>query len=673
MNDHAFRRRVGQHANAWRDHPRRFVRRTALLALAAHAAGWALLIVVVALAGAAWAGLFLGATGLWRAAAWLGVLVTAALAWPMWRALRLRPASPAGLPITRPQAPALFAQIDQVVARLHAAPIDSVRLDTSLAPRLIEQPRLGVLGLCRHTLVLGLPLMLALGPAPLAALIAVELAPLRRAASWRAALSEPAPWLERQRRLWTGLAAAWRPSRLLPHWADAWLAPFFERFLPRFEARALVIARDEAVTADRLALADGGGAALAQALLRTGIQRHFLDEVFWPRRWDNTRQSAVPDALPMRELRLLIGASLRHPQAKAWLHESLHEAPSRVDGRPDGRATLRERLALTGENTAITPMGSPSAAEALLGGPLDGWVDTLDSLWQRQVAEEWAEHYHAHRQRERLLTELAEADAEKPLPLEDHLLWARTAQAVKGAEAAVPIAHEALSRHAKSCAARFLLGSVLLDTQGPLAARSREPEMPALAAEGVDVLQALIQLDEAVDRFGRPVRKELPDPTWSLPAARRLERALVQREDIEALRTLRARLPELEREAERALAALNNFDGAQTLMPARLSARTLRPLLDRLHREPAVGRAWLFAKTDTRAHGWVLHLLVIERSNSLDQPGPRHEWPALRALLDPPFPCRVIDLSHPDWTGPRRMDLVQQFHDTGGGRIHARS
>jgi hypothetical protein len=107
------------------------------------------------------------------------------------------------------------------------------------------------------------------------------------------------------------------------------------------------------------------------------------------------------------------------------------------------------------------------------------------------------------------------------------------------------------------------------------------------------------------------------------------------------------------------------------LGPARMGGRSLRPLLDRLKRENAVGRAWLLAKTDTRARGWVLHLLVIERSTTLDQPGPRHAWPELRALLDPPFPCRVIDLSHPDWTGPRRMDLVQQFQETTGARIHA--
>lgn len=672
MNEQAFRRRVGQHANAWRDRPRRFLIETALAALAALALGWATIALVVAMAGWAIVTLAGEAASAWQAAAWMLLLAAAGAAWPLARLLRLQPAVPLGLALAPGQAPALSALIDEVRAQLHAAPVHEVVLDTSLGARLVERPQLGPLGLNRHTLVLGLPLMMSLTPGALAALLAVELAPLRRAPDWRSAWREPAPWLERQRRLWAGLAATWRPARLLPQWADAFVTLFLRHFWPRFEARALVVARDEAVAADRLACSLGRGPALAQALLRTAIQQHFLDEVFWPRRWDNTRQSAVPDALPLRELKVLIAASLRHPQAKAWLQESLHAAPSRVHGRADGRAALRERLALTGEPLAITAATGPNAAEALLGAELDGWIDTLDRHWQQRVAADWADRHHDHRQRERLLTELAEADAEKPLPLDDHLLWVRTAHAVLGAAAALPVARAALSRHATSAAARHLLGSLLLDAQGPLPPRSREPDLLAPAAEGAGLLMALVHDDERLDRFGRAVRQELADPSWSLHAARRLERAWMQREDLGALRLLRSRLPELEREADQALGALLNFDGGQALTPARLSARALRPLLDRLRREPAVGRAWLFAKTDTRARGWVLHLLVIERSNSLDQPGPRHEWAELRALLDPPHPCRVIDLSHPDWLGPKRMDIVQQFMDTAGGRIHAR-
>lgn len=672
MSEQAFRRRVGQHANAWRDRPRRFLIETAMAALTAKALGWAAIVLVLAMAWWAIVSLAGEATGAWQAAAWLLLVVAAGTAWPLARLLRLQPAAPLGLALAPGQAPALEALIDEVRAQLHAAPVRQVVLDTSLGARLIGRPRLGPLGLSQHTLVLGLPLMMSLTPGPLAALLAVELAPLRRAPDWRSAWREPAPWLERQRRLWAGLVAAWRPARLLPQWADAFITLFLRHIWPRFEARALVVAREEALAADRLACSVGRGPALAQALLRTAIQQHFLDEVFWPRRWDGTQQSAVPDALPLRELKVLIAASLRHPQAKAWLQESLHAAPSRVDGRPDGRAALRDRLALTGEPLAITAAVGPNAAEALLGAGLDGWIDALDRLWQQRVAPDWADRHHDHRQRERLLTELAEADAEKPLPLDDHLLWARTTHEVLGAAAALPVAREALARHATSAAARHLLGSLLLDAQGPLAPRGRELDLPEAAAEGTGLLAALVHADERSDRFGRMVRQELEDPSWSLPAARRLERAWMQREDLDALRALRSRLNELEREADQAMGALLNFDGGQALTPARLSGRALRPLLGRLRREPAVGRAWLFAKTDTRARGWVLHLLVIERSNSLDQPGPRHEWAELRAMLDPPHPCRVIDLSHPDWTGPKRMDIVQQFMDTSGGRIHAR-
>jgi hypothetical protein len=665
MRDDAwFRRQVGRHTNSWRDQPQEFARRTAVDA-GLLLGGVVLLALVLAL-------LFLLALWGWLTsehwgAMWgvFGLLVLAA-AWPLARALRLRAAEPDGVVVAPQQAKEVHALVEKMRAQLHATPIDELRFDVSLQVRLVAQPRLGVLGLPRQVLVIGLPLMMALGAEPLGALIAHALVPLRRDTGWRQAWKEPAAWVERQRRTWAALSAVWAPTRLLPWWQDAVLAPFMNRYLPRFDARAVVLGREEAAIADRLVLTHCGASALATALMGPAVQQHFLDEVFWPQRWAGARDSHLPNVLPLRELRALVAASLRHPQARGWLHDALSAVPP----RGDLRAALRDRLALTGDAARLSKRASEgrSAADALLGRQLDGWIDTLDIYWQRQVAPEWAELHRAHRERERLLTELEESHATRPLSLDDHLLWIRVATQVHGAAAAVPIAREAVQRHPKSPGARYLLACALLDARGLLPSRHLLPDLPPDANEAMELLRKLSD-DDANDPAGGP--SDSHDLSWALPAARKLERALIQREGIEALRAVRLRIGELERDADRALGILTDFSGPQVMGPARLGSRTLRPLLERLKRERAVGRAWLLAKTDTRARGWLLHLLVIERSTSLDQPGPYHGWPELRALLDPPFPCHVIDLSHPDWTGPRRMDLVQQIQETAGGRIHA--
>jgi hypothetical protein len=664
MDDAWFRRQVGRHTNSWRDRPREFARRTgrdAAIALGAVAA------LGVVLAIGLLVSLFGWLRGSWGSL-WLifGLLLLAA-AWPLVRALRLRAAEPDGVVVGPQQAKEVHALVEKTRSALDAAPIDELRFDASLEVKLVMQPRLGVLGWPRHVLVIGLPLMMALGTEPLAALVAHALVPLRRQSDWREAMREPAAWVERQRRTWAALAAVWTPSRLLPWWQDAVLAPFMNRFLPRFNARAVVLGREEAATADRLVLAQCGAPALATALMGPAVQQRFLDEVFWPQRWASARESHLPNVLPLRELRALIGASLRHPQATGWLHDSLQALPP----KGDLRAALRDRLALTGDAARLSKRASEgrSAADALLGRQLDGWIDLLDAHWQREAAAEWADVHRTHREREKLLTELAESHASRPLALDDHLLWIRTASQVQGPASAVPIAREAVTRHPKSPGARYLLACTLLDARGLLPSRHLLPDLPPDANEALGLLRELSDDDAKEAKGGGAVDSN--DLSWALPAARRLERALIQREGIEALRAVRLRIAELERDTDKAMDVLTDFSGPQILGPAKMGGRTLRPLLERLKREPAIGRAWLLAKTDTRARGWVLHLLVIERSTSLDQPGPRHEWAELLALLDAPVSCHVIDLSHPDWTGPRRMDLVQQFQSTAGGRIYA--
>lgn len=664
MDDAWFRRQVGRHTNSWRDRPREFARRTgrdAVMALAGVAGLAAVLAILLLISLIGW---LRGSWGsLWLV---LGLLVLGA-SWPLLRALRLQARPPSGVVIGPQQAKEVQALVEKTRTAMGAAPIDELRFDASLDVRLVMQPRLGILGLPRHVLVIGLPLMMALGTEPLTALIAHALAPLRRESDWREALREPSAWVERQRRAWDALAEAWTPSRLLPWWQDAVLAPFMTRFLPRFNARAVVLGREEAAIADRLVLSQCGAPALATALMGPAVQQRFLDEVFWPQRWASARESHLPNVLPLRELRALIGASLRHPQATGWLHDSLQALPP----KGDLRAALRDRLALTGDAARLSKRASEgrSAADSLLGRQLDGWIDLLDAHWQREAAPQWAELHNTHRERERLLTELAESHASRPLSVDDHLLWIRTASQVQGPASAVPIAREAVTRHPKSSGARYLLACTLLDARGLLPSRHLLPDLPPDANEALGLLRELS--DENLEEGkGSLDSSELG---WALPAARRLERALIQREGIEALRAVRLRIAELERDAAKAMDVLTDFSGPQLLGPARMGGRALRPLLDRLKREPAIGRAWLLAKTDTRARGWVLHLLVIERSTSLNQPGPRHEWNELVALLDAPAICQVIDLSHPDWLGPRRMDLVSQFQETAGGRIYASS
>src|SRR5437588_401834 len=103
-----------------------------------------------------------------RDAAWLSVklgLVVGALALVVLRSLWVRLEPPTGEPLTRQEAPAFFARLDRLVARLHTPRVHQVLVTEDFNAAVMQLPRLGIFGWYRSYLLIGLPLMQCLsGP-----------------------------------------------------------------------------------------------------------------------------------------------------------------------------------------------------------------------------------------------------------------------------------------------------------------------------------------------------------------------------------------------------------------------------------------------------------------------------------------------------------------------------
>lgn len=645
MDDHAFRALVAQHEMSCRHAPRRFLRQTAAWALLGHAVIGGVLL--LAAAGLLWAlgGLLAGRFHFWRL---LLIGGCASLLWSLLQALWTPSAPLPGRRLRREEAPRLFELIDKLRRRAAAPPLDEVVLDDQLNAAIVQQPRLGVLGWHRNSLVLGLPLLMGLDSRQAAAVMAHEFGHLR------AGHAKLGAWLYRTRRSWWLLARDRQRARFGPAFADLGLQLFFQHFFPRFNARAFVLARQQEVEADRLAHQLVGAPPAAQGLLALGVLSRYLAEDFWPRVWARCQDEATPQARPLQALRRLLPGALRHEEAPRWLRDGLKTLPEPSDTHP----SLRDRIELAQARPELPPPPARSAAEQLLGvALLDQLCEELDQQWQLRSSPAWTERHRALLQARRQIEELAAADAEAPLPLAERLLWVRSVWQLDGPGAAVPLLRETLQRHRAPAEARYLLGRALLDGLRPLRPPAQQPDSPELR-EALGLLQALA--DEGRETLSHE-QALASDPQWRLPAARLLEDALAQREAWGPLKDLRERLRTLERQSEEALARLHDFDGEQRLSPARLGPRVLRSTLDMLRREASVGRAWLWRKTDPGCAGWALHLLVIERSQVLGQPDAEHWWAHLREQLDLPLQCMVIDLGHPYWRDIARADLVLQF------------
>ena len=625
MQDHAFRRLVAAYELDSRDDPRRFAIVTAALAALGYAA------IVAALAGAA-IGLGWGVAQLLhgRVRSWKLMLVLgcASLLVSLLRALWMRSQEPQGIAITRRDAPRLFELVEKLRRRTGAPRPHRVLIDGELNAAVVQQPRLGLLGWHRNTLIVGLPLLMGLDTKQFAAVLAHEFGHLKGAHGKLGA------WVYRTRRSWYRLAAARERVGLGSSVADLALAFFFRHFFPRFNARAFVLSRQQEYEADRAAHEIVGREPAAESLLAIELQARYLHELFWPTVWRRAAHAASPaEERPYRAMQRALQGATAHTKARSWLKEALKRLPDLADTHP----CLRDRLDFADVPARLPAPVQLSAAQALLGEALPAWISRMDHHWRGQVGAAWVQRHRDARAQRQLAEELAAELASGPLDPDEHLLWARAARLHDGEAAEVTVLRRMHQDHPGNLEARYELGITLIDADDS-----------QLNEEGAALLRGVAEA-------------EAGNHPWALGAAERIEAWLQARERFDELKTWRATLARIEERSGAAWEALHDFDTPLQLGPHGLGRRVLRPLEDLLRGEKAAGRAWLVRKSAEGAPAWRFCLVIVERSRLLGQPDPQSWWAELHERIELPCPFMVIDLANPYWKDPARAPMVAQL------------
>ena len=272
----------------------------------------------------------------------LVIAVAGLLWWATVRALRLRRSTPAGVPVLRQHAPALWAMLDDASVVAGVKPPDSVTVVAGATVALFQPLRLGGLLGGRRELHLGLPLLQAWDESRLRAAVVHELAHGSPALGGRFAP------LARRGRVALGRIVPRIPRRspagpLLRAWA-------------RFYLRAdTPFSHGQELAADRVAASFAGPRAAA-AVLRDrpaleGLQQLFHAEYVSP----GWQTGLIPDDVFGGFLRVLAARS----DDMAALRSREPEPPGEWDPHPP----LATRLAAL---SALTPEG-PEAAEKPAG------------------------------------------------------------------------------------------------------------------------------------------------------------------------------------------------------------------------------------------------------------------------------------------------------------------
>jgi len=422
-------------------HPRAYRARVALLVVAGYACLVGLLLVVFSLAVAALWGVQ------YASAAVKLTLGLSAFAYGVGRVLRTRLPSPGGLPVTRRDAPALFALLEQIRRAVGGPRLSHVWLVGDFNAGVTQLPRLGLSRAPTNHLALGLPLMLALSPEQLRAVLAHEIGHVSRAHGYVTG------WVHRVRSTWQQLVRDVDGQR-----RGAFLIKrFCARYFPYVAAYSLVLSRRQEYEADASAATFAGARGLADALVRLEVIGAFLKERFWPALLAIADDDPTPPD-PYARLQAALEGDLAPAETEEWLAQTLARSTTSADTHP----SLADRL------QALREMPSPplaverSAAEEYLGPFLSTATARLGEAWRASIRAQWQQRYCEVAAARRELTALAARAGEGPLGDEEAWRHATLTEQLHGSAAALPLYEAMIARNARLAPAHFAIGRIRL-------------------------------------------------------------------------------------------------------------------------------------------------------------------------------------------------------------------
>lgn len=457
-----------------RDQPFRYKLKLFLLAILGM--GYVALMLVIALAcsvGLVLLGIFSKNPLLVKALIKIAV-VPLGLAFFILKAMWIRFEEPEGYPLDESEAPRLFAEIGRLRKPLNAQKIHRVLITPDFNAAMVSVPRLGVLGMPRNYLILGLPLMNVLSADELRAVIGHELGHL---ANNHARFGH---WIYRVRKIWaTLLERLQRESGAV----SKIFTIFFNWYAPFFNAYSFVLARADEYEADAEAARLTSRHIAAAALTKTAAYADYMADTYWSDLYSKSRNEEYP---PADSYSRLIESASHIP--KPLFGEKIKEALTAETDLHDTHPCLRDRLrALGTKPDKLTLLANRDSAAAHWLGELNGaLIDDFNAEWLNNMQQPWSQRY------EELQVYRTKIQAYQKGSLDglgEESLWeyASALEEYEGEETALPVYRTLLERNSDHPYANFIVGRGLL---------SQDDE------SGVELINKAIELDPELDETG---------------------------------------------------------------------------------------------------------------------------------------------------------------------------
>lgn len=547
-------------------HPRLFHLRVTVRA--ACGVGFVLLTGGLALYGLLWSlAPFVGGGGL--DALWRVPVLILSLLWlsGVGRALRAHPAGMTGMPVGRDEAPALFALLERMQRRFRSPSIHQVRITGDLNAAITRRPCMGLAGRSRNTLILGLPLALALTPRQFVAVLAHEFGHLCHS---RLALGG---WGSQLRSYWHQVLENMENDRSLLRPLISMLARYES---PIYCAGSLVLSHLDEHEADAAAASVVGSELLGQALAEVALNHRFLAQDYWHKVYAQADRSERPAILPYRNMRAALKAGLDRSSAASWFDEIADEGDEETQLGTHPSLGLRVRA--LGVDSLRERRGGERAADRFLGQALDRVAALLDRDWWDAERGSWRRRYW---EVSRALDRIARLEAEgQKLGVSDRLELAMLVERYDGARDPLKVYRDMMPQMPGRPDALLGIGRLLLGREDPSGIGYLRQ---ALGEDGAVGLQAAVLLVEHYESRGMA---EVAEP-------------------------YRERMAELLQQAVRVRRVLDLPVDAGDNLPHGLEIHELRALVRALRQHSFVRSGFVVRRRCGEAPGWRACLIVI--------------------------------------------------------------
>lgn len=376
------------------------------------------------------------------------------------KALWVRFDPPEGRVLTRADAPKLFQRVEQIRRKLKSPKADVVLLTHDFNASVTQLPRLGIFGWERTYLVIGLPLMYAVAPKHLDAVLAHEFGHIS------GAHPKFGLWVGRVGRTFGGILAQFQQRNWL---TEVTFGRFFRWYVPRLNAHAFALSRNDEYAADRDAATVSGARASGEALASIEVRgRHYGQ--FWDAIARRVEHEPVAPKETWSTIPAWFKAGDEHPDRLTWFDEAISREGLVDETHPALRARLRA-LKVIGERPApadvllgqFVPPVTTNAAEFYLGAGAATQLREWDREWFANGSKEWeARHKALGEERRKIDAIVARELAGETLTPAEILTVATGLVQLDGDAAARPWLERAVVADPRSGVAHFLLGRAML-------------------------------------------------------------------------------------------------------------------------------------------------------------------------------------------------------------------